>query len=71
MKGLEIVASLKGIVNTTSFNTLSRQDKVAIRSLLDILNQCLFTPTYQVNGNVWPEVTAHSPWWDLVSQDAC
>ncbi len=47
MKGLEIVAALKGIVNTTSLNTLSTEDKVAIRSLLDII---LFTRTYQVNA---------------------
>ncbi len=50
MKGLEIVAALKGIVNTTSLNTLSTEDKVAIRSLLDIINLCLFTRTYQVNA---------------------
>jgi hypothetical protein len=50
MKGPEIVAALKGIVNTTSLNTLSVEDKVAIRSVLDIINLCLFTPTYQVNA---------------------
>jgi len=37
MKGLEVVAALKGIVNT-SLNALSTVDKVAIRSLLDIIN---------------------------------
>ena len=50
MKGPEIVAALKGIVNTTSLNTLPSEDKVAVRSLLDIINLCLFTPTYQVNA---------------------
>ncbi len=30
MKGLKVVAALKGIVNTTSLNTLSTEDKVAI-----------------------------------------
>ena len=43
-KGPEIVAALRGIVNTTSLNPLSSEDKVAIRSLLDIINLCLFTP---------------------------
>ncbi len=50
MKASEIVAALEGIVNTTSLNTLSTEDKVAIRSLLDIINLCLFTPTYQENA---------------------
>ena len=50
MKKLEVVAAQKGIVNITSLNTLSTEDKVAIRSLLDIINLCLFTPTYQVNA---------------------
>jgi len=50
MKGLEVVAALKVIVNTTALNTLTSEDKVAIRSLLDIINLCLFTPTYQVNA---------------------
>ncbi len=50
MKGSEIVAALKGIVNMTSLNTISTEDKVAIRSLLDIINLCLFTPTCQVNA---------------------
>ena len=55
MKGPEIVAALKGIVNTTSLNTLPSEDKVVIRSLLDIINlplhshlssECLtFVPT--------------------------
>ena len=42
MKGPEIVAALKGIVNTTSLNTLPSEDKVAVRSLLDIIKLCLF-----------------------------
>ena len=50
MRGSEVVAALRGIVNTTSLNTLSIEDKVAIRSLLDIINLCLFTSTYQVNA---------------------
>ncbi len=50
VQGLEVVAALKGIVNTTALNTLTSEDKVAIRSLLDIINLCLFTPTYQVNA---------------------
>ena len=50
MRGSEVVAALRGIVNTTALNTLSTEDKVAIRSLLDIINLCLFTPTYQVNA---------------------
>ena len=49
MQGPQIVAALKGIVNTTSLNTLSTEDKAAIRTLLDIINLCLFTPQYQVN----------------------
>ncbi|DBA81633.1 TPA: hypothetical protein ACH3X1_007388 [Trebouxia sp. C0004] len=47
MKGLEIAAALKGIMNTTSLDTVSVEDKMAIRSLLDIMNLCLFTPTYK------------------------
>jgi len=35
------------MVNTTSLNT---QDKVAIRSLLDIIKLCLSAPTYQGNA---------------------
>jgi len=50
MQGPQIVAALKGIVNTTSLNTLYTEDKVAIRTLLDIINLCLFTPQYQVNA---------------------
>ncbi len=50
MQGPEIVAALKGIINTTTLNTLHAEDKAAIRSLLDIINLCLFTPTYQVNA---------------------
>ncbi len=50
MKGLEVVAALRGKVNSTSLNTLSIEDKVAIRSLLDIINLCLFAPTYQADA---------------------
>jgi hypothetical protein len=50
MKGPEIVAALKGIVNTTTLNALTTEDKVVIRSLLDIINLCLFTPQYQLNA---------------------
>ena len=38
MKGLEIVAALKGIVNTTTLNTLDPKDKADIRRLLEIIN---------------------------------
>ncbi len=37
MRGPEIVAALKGIVNTTSLNTLTSEDKVQIRRMLDII----------------------------------
>ncbi len=50
MRGSEIVAALRGIINTTPLNTLSIEDKVAIRTLLDIIDLWLFTPTYQVNA---------------------
>jgi hypothetical protein len=50
MQGPQIVAALKGIVNTASLNTLDTEDKVRIRTLLDIINLCLFAPTYQVNA---------------------
>lgn len=50
MKGLEILAAVTGIVNTTSLNTLPREDRVAIWSLLDIISLCLFTPTCIMNG---------------------
>ncbi len=43
MKGPEIVAALREIINSTSLNTLSTEDKVTVRSLLDIINLCLFT----------------------------
>lgn len=48
MKGSKVVAALKGIVETTARSTLSTEDKLAVRTLLDIINLCLFTPTYQV-----------------------
>ena len=47
MKGPEIVAALKGIVNNTSLNTLDPEDKDAIRKVLRLINLCLHTPTYQ------------------------
>jgi hypothetical protein len=50
MQGPQIVAALKGIINTTSLNTLDPEDKVRIRVLLDIINLCLFTPQYKVNA---------------------
>ena len=54
MKGPKIVAALRGIVNTTSLNNLAPEDKVAIRSLLDIINLCLFTPTYNSHARDLP-----------------
>ena len=42
MKGPEIVAALRGIMHTTQLNSLSPEDKAAIRSLLDIINLGLF-----------------------------
>ncbi len=50
MLGPQVVASLKGIINTTSLNTLDPEYKAAVRSLLDIINLCLFAPQYQVNA---------------------
>jgi hypothetical protein len=50
MKGFEIVAALKGIVNATSLNTLTPQDKAEIRRLVEIINLCLYSPTYNVNA---------------------
>lgn len=37
MKGFEMVAALKGIVNRMSLNTLTPQDKAKIRRLLEII----------------------------------
>jgi len=54
MRGPEVVAALRGIINSTTLNTLSTEDKVAIRSLLDIINLCLFTPTYNFDAQHRP-----------------
>ncbi len=54
MQGSQIVAAVRGIVNTTSLNALDPQDKVAIRQLLDIINLCLCAPQYQVNARDLP-----------------
>ncbi len=43
MKGLEVVAALKGIVNTTTLRDLSTEDKVEIKHLLDLINFSLFS----------------------------
>ncbi len=50
MKGSEIVAALKGIVSTTTLNTLSPEDKADVRRLLEIITLCLFSPTYNSNA---------------------
>ncbi len=50
MKGPEIVAALRGIINSTSLNTLPPQDKAEIRRLLGIKNLCLYSPTYNSNA---------------------
>ena len=50
MKGPEIIAALKGIVNTTTLNTLTAQDKTDIRRLLEIINLCLYSPAYNLNA---------------------
>ncbi len=50
MKGPEIVAALKGIVNTTTLRELSSKDKADIRRLLEIINLCLFSSTYNSNA---------------------
>jgi hypothetical protein len=41
MKGPE---ALRRTINMMSLNTPTAEDKVAIQSLLDIINLCLFTP---------------------------
>ena len=50
MRGPEIVAALKGIVNTTTLNTLDTKDKADIRRLLEIINLCMFSHTYNSNA---------------------
>ncbi len=50
MKGPEIVAALRGIVNTTTLCDLTTEDKVAIRRILQIIDLCLFTPQYNLNA---------------------
>ncbi len=54
MQGSQIVEALKGIVNTTSLNTLDPEDKVAIRQFLDIIGLCLCASQYQVNARDHP-----------------
>ena len=49
MKGPQIVAALKGIVNSTSLKTLDPQGKADIRRLLEIMNLCLYSTTYNLN----------------------
>jgi len=43
MKGSEVVAALKGILNTTTLRELSTEDKVEIRHLLNLINYSLFS----------------------------
>ena len=50
MKGPEVVAALKGIVNTTTLNTLDPEYKAIIRRLLEIINLCLFSSTNDSNA---------------------
>lgn len=50
MTGPEIVAALRGIVNSMSLITLIPQDKAEIRRLLEIMNICLYSPTYNSNA---------------------
>ena len=50
MRGPDIVAALKGIVNTTTLNTLEPQDKADIRKLLELINFSLQSPTYNSNA---------------------
>ena len=50
MKGPEIVAALTGIINTTTLCALSAEDKVIIRRLLQTIDLCLCSPTYNSNA---------------------
>ncbi len=50
MKGPEIVAALKGIINTTTLCALSPEDKAIIRRLLQTIGLCLCSPTYNWNA---------------------
>ncbi len=50
MKGPEIVAVLNGILNTTTLNAITSEDKVEIRRMLNIIDLCLFSAQYQVNA---------------------
>ena len=43
MKGSEVVAALKGIINTTTLRALATEDKVEIKHLLDLINFSLFS----------------------------
>ncbi len=43
MKGSEVVASLKGILNSTTLRALSTEDKIEIKHLLDLINYSLFS----------------------------
>ena len=50
MKGPEIVAALRGMINTTTLNTLEPKDKADIRRVIEIINLCLHSPTYNSNA---------------------
>jgi len=50
MKGPEIVAALRGIVNTTTLCALSPEDKAIIRRILQTIDLCLCSPTYNWNA---------------------
>ena len=50
MKGPEIVAALRGIVNITTLCALSPEDKAIIRRILQTIDLCLCSPTYNWNA---------------------
>ena len=43
MKGSDIVATLRGIINTTTLQTLAMEDKAEIRKLLDLIQFSRFS----------------------------
>ena len=50
MKGPEIVAALRGIINTTTLITLEPKDKEDILRILELIKLCIYHKAYNSNA---------------------
>jgi len=60
MQGLKIIAALRGFVNSTPLNTLSTEDKVSVRRLIDIIT---FVSTFALSTQMPNIVPSTSYRW--------